>query len=119
MQIVIFSYILGAGCGIVGAVYRYVLAYEFLNGWFRFGDRYEGKWFYRPVWGCAKCFSGQLALWFWSIFQIVPAFFTHYGHIRRLTANCIQNGGWLILGLLIAISAAIVTTLLIEPNLKK
>lgn len=56
--------LIGAASGISGAVYRFVLSHEpVLNWWFRFGDKYEGRWFYPPIWGCHKCISGQLALW--------------------------------------------------------
>lgn len=58
----------GASCGLIGAVYRSVLAYEEpFSAWWRFGARYEHRWFFRPVWACEKCFAGQLALWSYFI----------------------------------------------------
>jgi hypothetical protein len=45
--------LIGIASGISGAIYRFVLNQEpVLNFWFRFGDKYEGKWFYPPIWGC-------------------------------------------------------------------
>jgi hypothetical protein len=44
--------------------YRLVMAYEpILNWWFRFGLNYSNRFFYRPIWGCEKCFAGQIAFW--------------------------------------------------------
>lgn len=44
--------------------YRLVLSKEpILNWWFMFGLRFSSKWFYKPIWGCEKCFAGQVALW--------------------------------------------------------
>ena len=48
--------------------YRMILAEEdILNWWFRFGLRYENRWFYKPIWGCALCFAGQTAFWTYLI----------------------------------------------------
>ena len=48
--------------------YRAILAYEpVLNWWFKFGLRYEKKWFYKPIWGCSLCISGQMALWIYIL----------------------------------------------------
>ena len=53
---------------VVAYVYREILAYEdVLNWWFRFGLRFEKRWFYKPVWGCQLCFSGQVALWIYFL----------------------------------------------------
>lgn len=63
----------GFSCGIAGSVYR-SLAYEpFFSSWWRFGARYEKKWFFAPVWGCAPCISGQFALWTFLILRNLPA----------------------------------------------
>ncbi len=43
-----------------------------VNWWFRFGNRIGvrlkngmevERWFYKPIWGCEKCFAGQLSMW--------------------------------------------------------
>ena len=50
--------------GIFSAVYVLILAKEpVLNWWFRFGLNYENRWFYKPIWGCHLCVSGQIMLW--------------------------------------------------------
>ena len=50
--------------GITAVIYKNFLAHEeVLNWWFRFGARFEKRWFYKPIWGCVYCISGQLALW--------------------------------------------------------
>lgn len=54
--------------GLFAVIYRHILAYEdILNWWFRFGSRYERRWFWKPVWGCEICISGQLALWTYAL----------------------------------------------------
>lgn len=54
--------------GIIGTIYTGVLPYEdFFSFWWKFGNRFEGKWFFRPFWVCAKCFSGQFAAWYYLI----------------------------------------------------
>lgn len=67
-----FLLLIGAASGISAAVYRFVLNQEpVLNWWFRFGDKYNGRWFYPPIWGCHKCISGQLTLWSCVIICII------------------------------------------------
>lgn len=121
MQILFFSLLVGFCCGLIGAIYRSVLAYELiLNWWFRFGNRYEGKWFFRPVWECAKCFSGQLAGWFWLAFKILPAIIRYCGQISRglpFSIHYAQTGAALILGWFCAICAAIFTAIILQSFL--
>lgn len=72
--------IFGLGAGIIGSVYREILAYEKpFTRWWQFGARYEKKWFFRPVWECGKCFSGQLAGWAWIFCRIIPGIITARG----------------------------------------
>lgn len=54
--------------GLFAVVYRQILAYEpILNWWFKFGSRYESRFFYKPIWGCELCISGQVALWLYLL----------------------------------------------------
>jgi hypothetical protein len=54
--------------GIIAVVYIHILSLEnILNWWFRWGNRFERRWFFRPLWGCEKCFAGQVALWLYVI----------------------------------------------------
>ena len=49
---------------VIAFVYREILSREkILNWWFKFGLKFEKRFFYRPIWGCEKCFAGQTALW--------------------------------------------------------
>ena len=49
---------------IIAYVYREFLAHEeILNWWFKFGLKFEKRFFYKPIWGCQVCFAGQMALW--------------------------------------------------------
>lgn len=66
MLLMTFQY--AALIAVFAVVYRHILAYEpVLNWWFVFGDKYADKWFYKPVWGCELCISGQIALWTYLI----------------------------------------------------
>lgn len=62
MEPILFLY---AFCiAVFAVVYRIIIADEaILNWWFRFGLRFEKRFFYRPIWGCEKCFAGQIAFW--------------------------------------------------------
>lgn len=71
--ILIEAFLMSAAAGIAGGIYRNVLAYEpILNWWFRFGNRFEKKFFFPAIWGCVKCISGQFGLWSYLLLVIVP-----------------------------------------------
>ena len=56
-------------------VYREILAEQpVLNWWFRWGIRFEKRWFWKPIWGCSLCISGQLALWIYVLNWIASYF---------------------------------------------
>lgn len=56
-------------------VYREILAEQpVLNWWFRWGIRFEKRWFYKPIWGCILCISGQWALWIYVLNWIASYF---------------------------------------------
>ncbi len=122
MQTLLLAIMMGICCGVIGSVYRFILAYEtILNWWFRFGSRYERKWFYRPIWGCAKCFAGQLSFWSWLLIVIIPLIVRHYrqnGGLFNFSTNTTQTAGLAILGLLTAISSAITTAVILGPILE-
>ena len=49
---------------VISYVYKEIIGREaVLNWWFKFGLNFEKRFFYRPIWGCEKCFAGQTALW--------------------------------------------------------
>lgn len=48
----------------IGVTYVGILSKEeAFNFWWRFGARFEARWFYPPIWGCHLCFTGQFSLW--------------------------------------------------------
>ncbi len=50
--------------GVMASVYKNILLYEpVLNWWAIIGQRFNAKWYYKPIWGCDKCLAGQLSLW--------------------------------------------------------
>lgn len=62
----------GLAVGILGATYRHIIAAEeTFNFWWRFGARFENRWFWKPIWGCGHCFAGQFTAWTWLGFKIV------------------------------------------------
>lgn len=112
----------GAGSGIFATVYRGFLAYEQpFTRWWQFGARYEGTLIFKPVWGCGPCIAGQFALWTMAIIKFLPAWLK----LSALPALFFLQPGKYIGGaviglfcLILAISAAILTTKLLLPLLE-
>jgi hypothetical protein len=117
MAKLIFEAILwGLASGIVGATYRGILAdEETFNFWWKFGARFERRFFFKPLWGCGHCAAGQFALWTYLLLKIVPAM-TAGSYFRRSA-----DGAWVyiagalmaLFALIIAISTAILAAKLI------
>lgn len=64
LELICFSYAIA----IISVVYIKILAFEdVLNWWFKIGLKFEKKWFYKPIWGCQLCFSGQVAFWIYIL----------------------------------------------------
>ena len=71
--------------------YRLVLAYEpILNWWFRFGLNYSSRFFYRPIWGCEKCFAGQIAFWTY-LFSWIASYLNTNAPFWRFLFKIIPN----------------------------
>lgn len=108
---IIEAVVIAGGAGIIAAVYRCILAYEpIMSWWFRFGNRFEKKWFFKPIWGCQRCIGGQMGLWFYVFVEIMPRIATETGQISQIGQSatiCIQDIFSFIFGLLIAICGAI------------
>lgn len=69
-------FILAISIALIAISYRNILAYEnILNWWFRFGSKFENRFFYKPIWGCVKCISGQIALWFYLLSWLHNSYF--------------------------------------------
>jgi hypothetical protein len=105
-------FFLALGCGVIGAIYRGLLAYEpVLNWWFRFGAKYEKRWFYPAVWGCVKCICGQLALWSFIFLETIPRLLETQRPILEIFA--------LFFGLTLTICGAILTGIILAPIISK
>lgn len=107
---------------VVSYVYREILAYEpVLNWWFQFGLKFENKWFYKPIWGCQLCFSGQVALWIF-IFNWLSNNLDKNAPFWRLIFFLIPNYGKIeynvFLGVF-SISLSILLTYILTKQLKK
>lgn len=115
---ILSALIIGGAAGMAGTVYRLILAYEpIMAWWFRFGNRYEGRWFFPPIWGCQLCISGQLAGWSFLFLEILPIILTETGRISRFGGSLmisIQTLVAFLFSLIIAICAAIFTAKLIS-----
>lgn len=69
---------------LITIVIKEILYREPILHWFyRFGERYEGRWFFMPIWGCHKCMAGQLALWWY-----IALHFNSYSILGHLFAVC-------------------------------
>lgn len=111
--------ILGLMCGLIAAVYRGVLAYEQpFSLWWKLGNHLENTWIFKPVWGCAKCFAGQLGFWIY--------FFQHGRWQERpplsvfsaiLPYSWTLEGYWL-LGHLFTVAGAIFSAILFSYLIK-
>lgn len=112
----------GLASGIVGAVYRGILANEeSFNRWWRFGARFEGKWFFKPVWSCGHCTAGQFALWTYIFLKILPALLNRPAVMRsaREAWFYIAATGIALFCLIIAISTAILSAKVLTYYLNK
>lgn len=77
---------------IVAYVYKNFLAYEpVLNWWFKFGDQFHEKWFYKPIWGCEFCFAGQVAFWTFLLNVVFGVILDENAPISRLIFSLIPN----------------------------
>jgi hypothetical protein len=56
-------------CAVIGVTYtRILLAEDILHWWLKFGEKHFYKtWLFKPIWGCHKCFAGQMALWLYLV----------------------------------------------------
>lgn len=77
---------------IVAVVYKCYLAYEpVLNWWFKYGDRFYNRWFYKPIWGCEFCFAGQIAFWTYLLNVVFGVILKENAPISRLIFSVIPK----------------------------
>lgn len=73
------------------------------------GNAMKEKWFYRPIWGCEKCFAGQLTLWIYF-----------FSHIKAVDPVDWAEEGWFnfpgynLLHHLLAVAIAILSSVIIS-----
>lgn len=88
IQFLIYSFLIA----LTAYVYKTFLAYEpVLNWWFKIGDKYHNRWFYKPVWGCEFCIAGQLALWTFLLNVIFRVILKETAPISRLIFSLIPK----------------------------
>lgn len=110
---ILTAIVFGIACAIMSVAIITVMPNEpILNWWFRLGYRLGikrvgneevARWFYKPIWGCEKCFAGQLALWGFAAWHLragaghtatfchMPVYwagFVNYSLFCHLTAIC-------------------------------
>lgn len=76
------AFLLGIAGAIMGVTVNVIMPNEkILNWWFRIGEKVgkeivhgqeKERLIFRPIWGCEKCFSGQLAFWIYFFSHIRP-----------------------------------------------
>lgn len=116
LNFIVLTLLFSASVGIIAAVYVGVLAYSpVLHWWFRFGARYEKRWFYDPVWGCVKCVAGQLALWLYLFLFVFPVLGSQQARVtligKIMAAYAAGTVVGLIFGLIASICGAIITAM--------
>lgn len=79
MTQIFLAMLIGLACAVIAVTMIVIMPNEpILNWWFRFGQKVGIKkvqgdeverWFYKPIWGCEKCFAGQLSMWWYLIWH--------------------------------------------------
>lgn len=120
LNILLDGLALGLVAGIIATVYMCILPYEeFFTFWWRFGSKFERRWFFAPVWGCEKCFSGQFCFWVYLVrcahvskINILPVFWHH-------TAFKLEFVGYSVIGHVFSVCAGIYLAQLFSYFLNK
>lgn len=119
LTVIAVSVCIGIASGIAGGVYRLILAYEpVLGWWFKWGNRFDKKWFFAPVWGCFKCVSGQLALWVSLGGWVLPAYFERGGTIASFGVSTVHFTFIASFGLILAITMAVLFSLVVAKAIQ-
>lgn len=117
-------FLLGLAAAIISVTMIVIMAKEpILNWWFRIGEKY-GKtiidgmeheyWFYRPIWGCEKCFAGQLALWVYFFSHITandPADWSEHGWFSLPQYNIFNH--------ILTVCVAILSSVILSSHIQK
>lgn len=99
---------------VMAVAYMRILSTEpVLNWWFRWGLNFNSRFFYRPVWGCEKCFAGQVALWTYALNWFASYLSGKYGFssfLFKIVANYGQSEYSLQNGLIFVFGSVLFTT---------
>ena len=102
---------------VVAVIYKTVLSQEpVLNWWFKIGDKYYKRWFYKPIWGCEFCIAGQLALWTYVLNVIFGVILTPSAPISRFVFSIVPKyeiPNWSVFSCVIYICLTILNTMLV------
>ena len=103
--------VLAICCGVIAAVYREILAYEpIASWWWAWGNKFEKRWFFAPVWGCVKCIAGQFGLWSFFFLVIIPAINGNFTVFLERKAPVLEFFA-LFFGIVLTICGAILTAI--------
>lgn len=118
---------LGIAAAVISVTVIVIMPLEpILNWWFRIGEKYGKRtangyelerWFYRPIWGCEKCFAGQLGLWGYLLAHI-RAQGGQNGHISGINVGWPTMAGYSLFCHLLTVSAAIMAAVIISSFIK-
>lgn len=94
--------------------------------WFKFGNWIgapvvngweKQRWFYKFIWGCEKCFAGQLAFWLYLHYHTTFKFAPSCSLAGDL-ANIFTLGGYSIPFHLFSVFLAIITAMYFSQHIK-
>lgn len=88
LELFIYSFLIA----VVAFVYKDFLSQEpVLNWWFKIGDRYHKRWFYKPIWGCEFCIAGQFAFWTYLLNILFGVILKETAPISRLIFSIVPK----------------------------
>lgn len=109
LEIIIYAVLIG----VAASVYKNVLLYEdVLKWWVKIGQKRKEKFYYKPLWGCDKCFAGQLCLWFILLNAVFYLQIPFLSNVIKITIPIINHEDLNALNLFIMICVSILTTIL-------
>lgn len=128
MSNIILAMLIGIASAVIGVNIHLIINLEpVANWWFVLGGKVGIKivngqeverWFYRPLWGCEKCFSGQIALW-WFLLWHVRAGTGQAGHIVHWQGYWVAIQNYSLFCHVTAICCATFTAVLLSTLIKK
>lgn len=116
LSIFIDALLISFMAALIAVVYKEIIGYEdFFNFWWRFGSRYEDRWFYAPIWGCSKCLAGELSF---VAYVLVKISFVLPRHLT-ISGLSVHLQGYSLFGHIFAVAAAIYFTFIVTSIFQK